>query len=542
MVRHSGFLTSFAAVLLAAFTVSILERRSDGSSQFSQDALFGTVGRAPGLHHAPDNAFCDVGDLTQSNLSHPGTTMRFRVPGNSLVIVGSLDVSGAAHSLLISSGIDDRRIVDSTENLPDFGDLEYIETESLSELQGTFPKTQSCQPDHVASDVSKSPGDAIVAHSLNGEPTRRFLIPHFELEQVIQQPSEASPLAEGSRVKVYMDLRIPAGESSTPQQHQLCAEAQRVCTIIEHELLPLVERWVGRISDLDGDQHLSVVLTDLDRRELSGDIPVLGCVRRGDFAAQDENTLAGDIVYLNRHLPPPDQLRALLAHELTHAAIYCIRHEAPKDSPLKNHSVPSWLNEAAAHWVEQQFCRTPSGYAIREAAFRRCPAMCPIMLKDDDHHHPARRSGSRVAGFTFLQKHLSDVGDLRELLEQCTPFEQSISTVTSAPFSKLFRQWSISQAVGDYEECAAWESTIRCCSLSTTDSDPVRRKLHGTAFLTLYSEADQSISIEADGDAQLQVTVLHPVNPMSARHSTVVSTGASLQTADLKSHTQRTIR
>ena len=542
MVRHSGFLTSFAAVLLAAFSVSVLERRSDGSSQFSQEASVGTVVLGPGFDRALGNDFRDVGDLTQRDMSHPDTTIRFRVPKNSLVIVGSLDVSSAAHSLLISSGIDDKGIVDSTENSPDFGDLEYIDTASLSELQGTFPKPQPCQPDHVTSDVSKRTDDSIVAHSINGEPTRRFLIPHFELDQVVQQPSEALPLAQGSRVKVYMDLRIADGKSATSHQHQLCAEAQRVCTIIELELLPLVERWVGRISDLDADQHLSIVLTDLDRRAISGDTPILGCVRRGDFAAEDQNSLAGDIVYLNRHLPPPDQLRALLAHELTHAAIYCIRHEAPKDSPLKNHSVPSWLNEAAAHWVEQQFCRTPSGYAIREAAFRQCPAMCPIMLKDDDHHHPARRSGSRVAGFTFLQKHLADVRDLRQLLEQCTPFEQSISAVTRAPFSTLFRQWSISQAVGDHEECSEWESTISYCSLKTTDSDPVRRKLHGTAFLTLYSEADQSISIEADGDAQLQVTVLHQVNSMNAQHSTVISTRASLQTADLKSQTQRTIR
>jgi hypothetical protein len=464
------------------------------------------------------------------------------VPENSLVVIGSLDVSGAAHSLSIRSTADGGEVADATRSSPHFADLKYVDTESLSDLRQSFLDAPQCQLDCAVPEISKRPDQPIVAHSLHDELSRRFLIPHFEFDQVIQQPSEASPIAEGSRVKVYVDLCSADGKSALPQQHLMREEAQRVCSIIERELLPLIECWIGRISDLDGDQHLSVVLTDLDRRESSVDTPILGCVRRGDFVADDHNSLAGDIVYLDRRLPPRDQLRALLAHELTHAAIYCIRHEAPHGSPLKNHSVPSWLNEAAAHWVERQFCQTPSGYETREAAFRQRPALCPIMLKDDDHDQPARRSGSRVAGYTFLQQHLADVSDLRELLEQCTPFEQSISAVADAPFSQLFRQWSIRQAVGDYEECSPLESNLSCCSLTTINSDPVRRKLHGTAFLTLYSEADQSVSIEAHRDAQLQITVLHQVKTSRAQHSSDLPTAARLHTADLKSRPRGTIR
>jgi hypothetical protein len=277
-------------------------------------------------------------------------------------------------------------------------------------------------------------------------------------------------------------------------------------------LLPLIELWIGRITDLDGDHRLSVVLTDLDRENSSNENPVLGCVRRSDFLAHDPNPLAGDIIYLDQHLPQQEQLAALLAHELTHAAVFCFPHEAADDSPMRNHSVPSWLNEAAAHWVERHFCSTPTGYAAREAAFRQNPALCPIILSDDNHDLTSRRTGSRVAGFTFLQQHLSNPAAIRNVLQQSTRFDQSIAATTQASFSELFREWTIRQACETPDAISNLRSRVSCCSLESASQDPVRRKLHGTAFLTLYSEADQSISIEADGDAQLQVTVLHQVN------------------------------
>jgi hypothetical protein len=542
MVRHSGFLTSIAAVFLAAISVSVLEQRSDGSSKNRREASGGTAFQAAGSDCFLGQPMGRDEDLAQSAIIPPRMTIQFRVPENSLVVVGSLDVSGGAHSLSISSAADGGEIAGGTKSSPSFGDLKYMDLASLSALRTRFLHQPPCQLDGSMSEISQTTDLPIVAHSLDHVATRTFLIPHFESDQVIQQSSEASLVAEGSRVQIYVDHCGINGNVCLSRQHLMHEEARRVCSIVEGELLPLIERWIGRISDLDGDHRLSVVLTDLDRRESPVDSPILGCVRRSDFAAEEQNSLTGDIVYLDRNLPSRDQLYALLAHELTHAAIYCIRHEAPIGSPLKDHSVPSWLNEAAAHWVERQFCCTPSGYEIRKAAFRQRPALCPIMLKDDDHNQPARRSGSRVAGFTFLQQHLTDVSDLRELLEHGTPFEQSIASVTEAPFSQLFRQWSILQAVGDQEEYLPFASTVSCCSLAKMDSEPVRRKLHGTAFLTLYSDVDQLVSIDAHGDARLQITVLQELKTSRTQHSSDNSSGASLQTADLAGCPERRIR
>lgn len=310
-----------------------------------------------------------------------------------------------------------------------------------------------------------------------------------------------------------MDLSLVDTGSELPENYPLRDMANRACETIENELLPWVEQWIGRITDLDGDRYLSVVLTDLDRREFSDETPVLGCVRRQDFIEGDQNSLSGDILYLDQHLPPHEQLRALLAHELTHAAVFCIRHEAANDSPLKDHAVPSWLNEAAAHWVERQFCSAPAGFAEREFAFRQNPAQCPIILRDDDHFLTSRRAGSRVAGVTFLQQHVDDVNAIRKLLQRSTPFDQSVAAIANAPFSELFRAWSIRQACA--EAVSQLQSRVDFCSLKHAAHGTMRRKLCGTAFLVLRTDVSQELCIDAHQDAQLQITVLHDSSPTS---------------------------
>lgn len=535
MVRHSGFLTSLAAVLLAAFSVSILERRSDGSPQIRREEQIRPAVRGLGEERSPGNSSSDSGDSTPVVMGRSDSTIRFSVPADSLIIVGSLDVSGAAHSLVISTQCRGQQTADTSLYSQDQVDLEYIDAARLCDPRWRIERPRACRPDRAESEIPTRADHPETVNVLAGKPTRRFLIPHFEHDQVVQQPCETSPIAEGSRVKVYLDLCMARSESGITHDKQMYEEAKRVCTTIESELLPQIESWIGPVTDLDEDGRLSVVLTDLDRRKSSAETPVLGCVRRGDFSADDQNSLAGDILYLDRHLPPRDQLRALLAHELTHAAIFCIRHEAPNDSLLRNHSVPAWLNEAAAHWVERQFCSTPAGFAAREAAFRQSPAMCPIMMKDDDHSLTARRTGSRVAGFSFLQQHLTDVRDLRSVIEESLPFDQSISAIARAPFSQLFRDWTISHACGDPEALSPMHTTMNCCSLTAAESEPVRRKLHGTAFLVLQSEAEQSVSIKAHGDAKLQITVLHQANSLSTQHIPNISSEESPRSAALNS-------
>lgn len=534
MVRHSGFFSSLLAVLLAAFSVSMLDRRSAGShdSRQTHRAALEPSEAEPG--RLKRVGLLEDAGIQRAQMSAAPRTLRFQVPRDSFIIVGSLDISGAAHSLKIS-----------THPSEQWTNIAIARNESPTDLQyrlvaGSSQRVKLLQaPNAITATPTLQESDPTVLESASGKhiadtSLRRFLIPHFQREQAIQQPGVASPIAEGSRVKVYVDLSLVDGNSNLPQNHPLRDTAIRACEMIENELLPLIELWIGRITDLDGDHRLSVVLTDLDRENSSNENPVLGCVRRSDFLAHDPNPLAGDIIYLDQHLPQQEQLAALLAHELTHAAVFCFPHEAADDSPMRNHSVPSWLNEAAAHWVERHFCSTPTGYAAREAAFRQNPALCPIILSDDNHDLTSRRTGSRVAGFTFLQQHLSNPAAIRNVLQQSTRFDQSIAATTQASFSELFREWTIRQACETPDAISNLRSRVSCCSLESASQDPVRRKLHGTAFLVVHSEVDQEVHIDAQQNAQLQITVVvHGSDHNSIEHSADLSAFNDPQTAEL---------
>jgi hypothetical protein len=535
MVRHSGFLTSLLAVLLAAFSVSMLNRRSDGGHDNRRTHRPENGRSSVDLNPAPRAKSEDRVQTRLGQRINIAPALRFRVPKDSLVIVGSLDISGTAHSLMISSHPNEQW--STVENLSSQrqADLRYVPSSLTSTSLNASLEPDTCRLLAATTESRTATRPASPAQSSTASPLRRFLIPHFEHDHIVQQPAEASVIADGSRVKVYADLSLADGSSNLPLNHPLRNTANSACTIIEDELLPLIELWVGRITDIDGDHRLSVVLTDLDRQKSSRETPVLGCVRRSDFLAEDQSSLAGDIIYLDQHLPPHDQLRALLAHELTHAAIFCFRHEAADDSPMRNHSVPTWLNEAAAHWVERQFCSTPAGYAVREDSFRQNPAQCPIILGDDAHSLTSRRNGSRVAGFTFLQQHLRAPTAIKELLQLSTPFDQSITTTTQVSFSELFREWSIRQACETRDTISPPRSRVNCCSLKSADEQTVPRKLHGTAFLVLQSEVDQEVRIDAHPDAQLQITVVvHGSNRISTQHSPDRSSMPRLQSAELE--------
>lgn len=541
MVRHSGFLPSLLAVMLATLAVSVLERRTDGGSEAGRKTGHQSSPASPVARQLQRVVDRDRGTIRGLSMS-PDSAIRFRVPPNSLIIVGSLDTSGAAHSLTISSLPSGQGTTSSNDDSQSRGDLKHIQSARPSEIhrRGQTPNA------NAVTTIGSKPRSSlrqVRVQPLTGSRQRRFLIPHFEHDQIVQQPREALAIAEGSRVKVYIDLSLVGSRSELPQNHPLRDIANRACETIEDELLPLVEQWIGHITDLDGDHQLSVVLTDLDRRKSSNDTPVLGCVRRHDFMECDQNSLSGDILYLDQHLPPQAQLRALLAHELTHAAIFCIRHEAADDSPLKDHAVPSWLNEAAAHWVEHQFCSAPAGFAARESAFRQNPAQCPIILKDVDHFLTSRRAGSRVAGVTFLQQHLADANALRELLHHhSTPFDQSIAAIAHAPFAELFREWSIRQACVDHDAVSPLSSPVDCCSLMHAGNRTAKRKLCGTAFLVLHSDAPQDICIDAHQDAQLQITVLHGSNSTSTQCTPEFSAMNGMQSAELETGPSQAIR
>ena len=69
-----------------------------------------------------------------------------------------------------------------------------------------------------------------------------------------------------------------------------------------------------------------------------------------------------------------------------------------------------------------------------------------------------------------------------------------------------------------------------------------KRKLCGTAFLVLHSDAPQEISIDAHQDAQLQITVLHGSNSTSTQWTPEFSAMNGMQSAELETGPSQAIR
>ena len=100
------------------------------------------------------------------------------------------------------------------------------------------------------------------------------------------------------------------------------------------------------IADVDGDSCLTIAVCALSDDNTNTENPLLGCVRASDFLEDD--SLGGDIIYLDYRLPGTPALTAVLTHEIAHAAVFS-RIRFWRDKGHVACLLPAWLNESIAH-------------------------------------------------------------------------------------------------------------------------------------------------------------------------------------------------
>jgi hypothetical protein len=295
---------------------------------------------------------------------------------------------------------------------------------------------------------------------------------------------------------------VSGAQPQTNSQTRTVTFAKHVCRTIEARLLDDIGEMIGPIRDLDGDNRLSIVLTHLDSRAATTETPVLGCVRDQDFQMHGNTDWAGDILYLDTRLNTDEQLTALLAHELTHAAILSMRHESSAESAF----VPPWLNEAASHWVELGYSAVPIGFDQRVRQFYQSTGYCPIVADPRFVPSSIRRSGSRVSAVWFLKRFVHQPSDLQRLLRSHDAFGKIMSDLCGIPFDELFRMWSCEQSL-DMLSCNDLNDygTIR----RLESGNRYTRKIFGTAF-EFFEAGDQptTVKIHSSTRARIQTTVL----------------------------------
>lgn len=531
MGRFSGFLIWSGTFLLAVFSVC---RLPEDLWRNSKNPVL-PANRSPGSHI---NHFFEPftsAPEKRSALATSAATMAFPVaehrevcrivaPAGCMIVIGSVDVSGAAHEISVEahnsvSGwklpaepsnalvvkAEQRRVAFSPRLEADEGEAtaecEVIETDS-SRLQPILLPASATVEAHRHSVNESGPVEVT---------QRRFLIPHFEADAVRQEPSLATAICSSRRVTVFLDDSLHSSGSKhikssdhvqpASTEPNEVAIAVRICELIESSLLDTISDWIHPVSDLDSDGRLAIVMTDLDRRSIPGQTPVLGCVRERDFVEHATADFAGDIIYLDYRLPQNDELAALLAHELTHAAAASLQLEQTAQPGQRAMRIQPWLNEAAAHWVELQFCEEPAGFSDRVRQFQANPAACPIVAPEALVPLATRRAGSRISAVSFLQRCITEPRNIHRLLISQQTFDETMSDLTGQPFDEIFRSWSIQQGLQSQQSSTTMTRLY--------DGQTTTTKLHGTSFVVIHGgDAACEVVITSQSRAQLQVTLL----------------------------------
>ena len=321
----------------------------------------------------------------------------------------------------------------------------------------------------------------------HGAGVRRFAVPLFTAAAGVRDRHLiAHEIARGAQVRVY----------ATDRNDSSASLAIAVVERLERWLIRFVAGRVGAVSDVDCDGYLTIVLSRLEMRE-SGQTasePVRGCVRASDVFAPGE--FGGDIIYLSGEVPVDGELDAILAHELTHLAVFsglCSEGEYVQ--------LPGWLNEAVAHYVERQVNPRSRNMAMRLEEFKRRPAEFPVVVPDHHTSLSLRRGPSRAAGCLFLNSVLSRLPEhaIGDLMAGSGGAIQRLEQLTGRTFADLFREWGLQMIVAG-DNLPRWKVTgQRAFDLSLT----------GTALS--WSEpvmTDGTLAITSSSDCQIQVTVL----------------------------------
>ena len=444
------------------------------------------------------------------------------------IVVGSLDVSGGRHGLSVTAGVNEQAGVNEPvliESLP-------VTRCSASDIRHW--RNEKCpasrMPFHVEIQTGPPVGLACDHGSLDS-PARVFLTPHFIDTGTVHEPAECRFIGESPRVRIYVDQRLIQPKN----EEHIAAWSIHLTSAAESRALPIVDAWVGAIRDVDYDQKLSIVVTDLDRRgwHAFDRSPIHGCIRESDFRSNSD--FCGDIVYIDPSIfeLPTDELAALLTHETTHAAVCTIGHYdsmGAADTANTGHAcagsrVPAWLNEAVAHFVELQ-CSVENGqtagvsqnFQRRMDDFFANPAGSPIVAAEDVLNLEERRGGSRGAATLFLARWFSTRENLQQFVQSQTAFDCRIENLVQEPFADVFREWTLSLATRCIPPTSPASKNASSHEHMSLHFDPLpaagnqaQFSLLGTAFRCFECSEDiGSLVIESDDAAKLQISIIEP--------------------------------
>lgn len=316
----------------------------------------------------------------------------------------------------------------------------------------------------------------------------------------------------GRYCQVYVDRASDRSEA-------LAATIEDIVTTFDTDIYPHARR-LGRVIDVDRDGRFTILLTGWLQKMAGGTVALGGCVRGSDFDRDLAAPLGNrcDMMFLNADLKPGPHLHVLLAHEYTHALVFCehaFGNYLPEQPRVEE---DAWLNEGLAHLAEVRHGWSNIGYRIE--GFLAAPQHCQLVVPDYYAAGLWRSAGHRGAAFLFLRWCAERHGPefVTRLVRSNLTGVANLEAATGEPFAELFRQWTVALVNRD-----RW---------LTMDHEPFRLEditlpggrwqgsLAGTsaAFVLLRSSVGAwcRVTVTADAAAALQVSLV-PVTPASGR-------------------------
>jgi hypothetical protein len=433
MGRHSGFFVGLCVVstLLAGRFAGALNEMGPPTAANQMAVTLGESGtRLPGI----------------------ARTKTLVLPPNSLIVLTSLDPRGGPHTFEI--------LARSAGVFHDGASQPKLSSQMWPREGARRPKMlragETNHPEYFESEVTNetvrrtslqaASQEAVIVPPLQ-EPAieRRFLAPRYGTTGVTDSMVLARLIAADHRVAVYVDPTLAAVHFQS-----LLDSRNAISPGLISDLIHAVSEHLGTIHDLDHDGRLAILITNLDCQEDSQSVPVLGCVRPSDFLGPssdaDERTELTDVVYLDACLPKGNDLTALLAHELAHAAVYCRLHDRQINHrvPLE---LPDWLHEGIAHHVEFTLAEKTLVYQDRLEQFHRVPYRSPICASPVSSSRSERRGGSRAAISRFLQFAVRGDEDWSRWLIEADNANELLVCCLEDRFDVLLAEWSLQEAV-----------------------------------------------------------------------------------------------
>jgi hypothetical protein len=551
MGRQSGNLLLGTALLVCVFSAG-LSSRMTASTPVAGDSYrqehdnecggFSAGAWLPGNDKAFAYHSCPVPAVPHQ----PARAVLRNLRRGTRIVVGSLDVTGARHVVTLANSasvgesgepIFSMRLTSGEAN-------RHRRTAAAADMPPASAVDLCDASLPRDANVKVHPAVSVDSRQISTHQLRSFLLPHFRNTGVIQEPATCELLYESSRVRIYLDPR----HKNSKDARQLQCKCEWLISAAESEALPIAETWIGKISDVDHDEKLTLAITNLDEcTSQSNDVaPVHGCIRNVDFHC--DSVLGGDIVYLDvaiLNLPRREQA-SLLTHELAHAAVCSIPLERRRgmlhdplptpSSPLFSRGgrnlnanmpevfatrmttsddisqIPSWLNEAVAHLMELQCTLTADPSAASSGNFQRRiedflsnTACSPIVAAENVMSLNERRSGSRGAATLFLKPWLTSPELLQKFLNSEASLDHRMEVLADKSFAEIFRDWTLSMAAMPVQHPPLHADDV------STGNNREQFSLLGTAFRCFECPEDVSmLVIESDVAAKLQISIIEP--------------------------------